>query len=222
LDLINENPDELYRSKLFVCADGTLRLEGSIRGKGYGWISKSPYGQPGDLLWVRETFCEWMGMYQYRSDTTDNESIAPWKPSIHMPKDASRLWLMVEEIRVERLQDITEEDAIAEGIDRFYSDLFKEWRYRDYFDGKRRTKAFSKFPKMAKLTGFGSMPWPDWRDPLSSFNSLWISINGQASWDANPWVWVIRYRLLSKTGRPSMDVIEKNYLEVTGKEVPSV
>jgi hypothetical protein len=55
---------------------------------------------------------------------------------------------------------------------------------------------------MKKQTGFGSMPWPDWRYPVTSFSSLWQSIHGKDSWDANPWVWVISFKVLSTTGKP--------------------
>lgn len=180
----------------------------------------SPFGRPGDLLWAKETAQFGNGKHYYKSDFTESLAAeasalgAKWTPSIHMPKAASRIWSMVEDIRVERVQEISEADAIAEGIDSAYSDIFKEWRYRDYFDGKRRSKAFAKFPDMAKQTGFGSMPWPDWRDPISSFNSLWLSINGKESWDSNPWVWVIQYRILSKTCRPSLEVISESYEDV--------
>ena len=159
-------------------------------------IHKSKYGKPGDLLWVRETWAplgekpnhNWM----YKSDVSQHYS--KWKPSIHMPKDASRIWLMIEEIRVERVQDISEEDAIAEGIQRIDQHGVEVWRRYD----DKNTVTMS---------------------PMISFWSLWSSINGEESWDSNPWVWVIKFRVLSKTGRPSLQEIERNYFEVTGKEV---
>jgi hypothetical protein len=84
-------------------------------------MQNCPYGKPGDLLWVRETwgiekrkekrivFKARMNDYPIQDDR--------WRPSIHMPKDAARIWLKLTEVRVERLQDITEKDAIAEGIE---------------------------------------------------------------------------------------------------------
>jgi len=83
---------------------------------------KCPYGKVGDVLWVRETFTnsEEYPFIFYKADA-DDVSIK-WKPSIFMPKEACRLFLQVKNIRVERLQDISEQDAIAEGAKhgRFY------------------------------------------------------------------------------------------------------
>lgn len=83
-----------------------------------------PYGQPGDLLWVRETFCADYyddGIYVYKSLwNSASSAIVPqpkWKPSIHMPKSAARIWLRIAGVRIERLQDISEADAISEGIE---------------------------------------------------------------------------------------------------------
>lgn len=82
-----------------------------------------PYGGPGDTLWVRETFAEHVGLfgessvYLYRADFEDGDNRGgPWKPSIHMPRWASRLTLRVTGVRVERVQDISDADARAEGI----------------------------------------------------------------------------------------------------------
>ena len=76
-----------------------------------------PY-QPGDILYVRETWCKgsWMNekeRYYYKAD--DNDFHCVWHPSIHMPKEAARIWLRVTDVRVERLQDMTDDDAEAEG-----------------------------------------------------------------------------------------------------------
>ena len=73
-----------------------------------------PYGQPGDLLWVRESFTMYDDQPLYK--TGKHDDMMKWKPSIHMPRWASRLTLKIKEIRVERLQDISNEDAVAEGI----------------------------------------------------------------------------------------------------------
>lgn len=74
--------------------------------------------QPGDILYVRETFCHIFGRYVYRADygEVSEDTKALWKPSIHMPKKAARLFLRVTAVRVERLQDMTDEDAVAEGF----------------------------------------------------------------------------------------------------------
>lgn len=119
-----------------------------------------------------------------------------------MPKEAARIFLKVTNVRVERLQDISEDDAIAEGIDRFENTLFNETRYKDYTDGKRRDKEFNQYPETAKQIGyshFGGNPWPDWRDPISSFQTLWQSINAKKHpWDSNPWVWVYEFERIEK------------------------
>ena len=158
---------------------------------------KSPYGKPGDLLWVREAWNKYYdedGEYiAYKADDHCNDF--KWKPSIHMPKAACRIWLMVDEIRVERLQDISEGDAVAEGVDvtpKLYSDG------NAYFDysGKIGAQGFN------------------FNTAKESFKTLWESINGVESWNQNPWVWVVKFRTLSKTGRPSDELIVKNWKEV--------
>ena len=117
-------------------------------------------------------------------------------------KEAARIFLKVTNVRCERLQDISEEDAISEGIDRFENSLFNETRYRDYTDGKRRDKDFNRYPEMAKQVGYshyGGNPWPDWRDPITSFQSLWDSINAKKHpWESNPWVWVYEFERIEK------------------------
>lgn len=93
------------------------------RGHGGTWNQKTkpihcPYGEPGDILWVRETWAPARGVvapgYLYKS--IDNLNDVKWKPSIHMPRKAARIFLKVKDVRVERLQDITGEDAQAEGV----------------------------------------------------------------------------------------------------------
>lgn len=185
-----------------------LKVKGQEEGKTQ--ITR-PRFTPGDLLWFRETWArlaldeiEDARAYIYKADYAYPEkaikasSADRWKPSIHMLKAASRIWAMVEEIIVERLLDISEEDAKAEGVIEYEDGTFK-----NYFTKKGLRSEDGVECLLAK----------------GSFQSLWISINGQASWDSNPWVWVIKYRILSTTGRPSMDVIDQNYLEVTGEEV---
>lgn len=141
--------------------------------------TQCPYGKPGDRLWVRETFrffdssvecscyddckCASLnGKPVYRADG-DLDSI--WKPSIYMPRAASRITLEIVSVRVERLQDITEEDAKAEGVtigeDRSYSHAEHGLAYTPH--------------RMA-------------------YTILWESINGVGSWDLNPLVWVIEFR----------------------------
>jgi len=144
---------------------------------------KCPYGNVGDLLWVRETWGTWRNEYYYKASTELGDEVCKWKPSIHMPKAAARIWLKIEEIRVERLEDISEEDAINEGVIKdvkWHKKAFEtpELIYRHYYD--------------KDVLGCA--------DARSSFMSLWYSINGEESWKANPWVWVIKF---SRTEKPS-------------------
>lgn len=167
-----------------------------------GLLDLCKYGKVGDLIWVKETWAiekrkEKRLVYKCRLNDFPIENDR-WKPSIHLPKASSRIWAMIEDIRVERVQDISESDAMAEGVIEY-----EDFTFKNYFTKKGLRAEDGVEIVLAK----------------GSFQSLWISINGQASWDANPWVWVIQYRLLSKTGRPSLDVIEKNFLEVNRKEV---
>lgn len=129
---------------------------------------KCPYGQPGDLLYVRETFTPYRtDKYLYKADEILLINGA-WKPSIHMPKAAARIWLEVEEVKVEWLQDISEEDAKEEGVT---PDLATD------------------HPKGVYYT---------------AFSDLWTKINGNGSWISNPWVWVIKFKVLSTTGATSI------------------
>lgn len=136
----------------------------------------SPYGKPGDTLWVRETWCPLNLDYEaaprnvlvppdganvivsYRADHSDPRGDAKplqWRPSIFMPRWASRITLRITEVKVERLQEMKREDAEAEGI--------------------------------------GDSPL--WRP---AFKQLWDSINAKRGygWDANPWVWVVSFEKL--------------------------
>ena len=78
-------------------------------------MAKGPYA-PGDVLWVRETWAQVNGVYYYRADDSENLGVfGGWCPSIHMPREAARIWLRVTTVRVERLQAIDEAGAEAEG-----------------------------------------------------------------------------------------------------------
>lgn len=119
---------------------------GEVYGDGSGYCNHCPYGMIGDILWVRETFvkaCQWNGdgemlslKYYYRADNnwsnmdwydekSDSTTSSPkWKPSLFMPKVVCRLFLKITDIRVERLQDISEQDAISEGAIPMHLDDF--------------------------------------------------------------------------------------------------
>jgi len=145
----------------------------------YGPPIECPYGEPGARLWVRETWRDQPGAIEYRADTCNDgpadgsaDAESPkWRPSIFMPRAASRITLEITAIRVERLQDITEEDAEAEGIER-------------------------EFRTVVMRPDGG----PDYHIPLSYRGGIankWDEINGKrASWDSNPWVWVVEFNLV--------------------------
>lgn len=149
------------------------------------WMGTCPYGQPGDRLWVRETwngpFLEDLEEYrlapekynnsehcEYAADggpapeyvTMDDELVQRWRPSIHMPRWASRIMLEITGVRVERLQDISYKDALAEGIESVDPDCHTAKRH------------------MA----------------IQSYAVLWDSINGAGAWDVNPLVWVVEFK----------------------------
>lgn len=175
-----------------------------------------PYGQPGDRLWVRETWGYrgngWTNLrpdereydIHYQADDSRRRFIFPdkqepaglprqaqqregqsrtnyddaltrywrqWRPSIFMPRWASRITLEVTGVRVERLQDISEEDAFAEGVE---ATEFPD-PYRDSFAISTPGRA--------------------------GYAQLWNSINGPDSWDANPWVWCIEFQRLEAKER---------------------
>lgn len=141
-------------------------------------ISKRcPYGNIGDILWVRETWqytdssINIQPGYVYRATDPDWESMEvwKWKPSIFMPKSAARIFLKITDVKVERLQNISEEDAIKEGV-KIDSEGYECWDYLKNFYG-----------------GFCF-------SPEQSFESLWQKINGTESWKSNPFVWVIEFK----------------------------
>lgn len=189
-----------------------------VGGNGFGFMSDEgsvscPYGATGgSRLWVRETFVlentrEYHGDHDvpidgrpiqkhesgeehfwliphYRATDPEphivpysaalkdeNDDRTRWMPSIHMPRWASRITLDIISIRVERLQDISEAEAIAEGVDRFPGVRLDD-----------DTAAFSRIG-----------PVVDDSFPIARYAALWESINGQGSWAANPWVWVVEF-----------------------------
>ena len=139
-----------------------------------GESQECPYGKVGDRLWVRETFGynpDFPGMLGhccYRADPGHEHDGITWKPSIHMPRGASRITLEITGVSVERLQDVNGNDAIAEGLVDLGIDGAR-WHWERY----------------AKQGYFA--PW-------RAFKALWESINDEGSWDANPWVWAISFK----------------------------
>jgi hypothetical protein len=147
---------------------------GAIRTTSY-----TPRYAVGDSLWVRET---WAGLstglrppFVYRADQADGERVrvdAPWKPSIHMPRAASRITLKVTGVKVERLQDISEADVEAEGCRRETRAGMNGWE----FHGEH----WATFPDGSNACCFTRA--------ADSYRQIWQIINGPGSWDANPWV----------------------------------
>jgi hypothetical protein len=168
-------PDLLedLHAKLVVKRKEVFDLKGESR-----FALRDRFGKPGDVLWVRETFAVAGARTRYKADYdwTDEEKslgeIAPWKPSVHMHKAYCRFFLEVVSIRVERLQDISEHDAMKEGV--FASPIYQG--YVTDMEG-RNFHASSA---------------------ARSFEKLWCQINGPESWEANPWVWVVEFKKIEK------------------------
>lgn len=152
-----------------------------------------PYGVPGDRIWVRETFqgplfdFEQMEAYQedsskfkkpefcvYKADgkpapeffDADDNLHCGWRPSIHMPRWASRITLEITGVRVEQLKSISEEEARSEGVARL-----REGFWKHYQPGWTQHQLSAR----------------------GSFATLWDSIYGSGEWDRNPWVWVVEF-----------------------------
>ena len=131
------------------------------------------YGKPGDRLWVRETWClgddlDGNEAIYFRADAPPGDYI--WSPSIHMHREASRITLEVTDVRVERVQEISADDAEAEGIPTHVVEHTFRKCYRGA--GERAAKR------------------------IEYFSRLWDNLNAKRGygWDANPWVWVVAFR----------------------------
>ncbi|RVI16110.1 hypothetical protein CN200_16315 [Sinorhizobium meliloti] len=153
----------------------------------------------GDRLWVRETWSHTgdhvfsisearrspFGHAIYQADENPDYPHAKFWPSIHMPREFSRMTLIVTDVRVERLQNISEADAIAEGIERHHSG----W--------------------MPYSTAFyeadGVTPANYHVDPRESYRSLWNKINGFGAWEANPWIAAYTFTVIKQ----NIDQVEK-------------
>jgi hypothetical protein len=172
-----------------------------------------PYGGPGDRLWVRESWALTHPSFDYETQCVDefipfegkipkempdsywkvvyganfNEMqvhkddrfIKNWKPSIHMPRWASRLTLEIVDVRPERLQEITEEDVVKEGIQKPYCSVSSKNLYQIWVNGKCIENEKAAFV----------------------YQSLWNSINGPGSWEANPWIWTIEFKRITEVRR---------------------
>lgn len=164
------------------CLLNPNELAGEIN---WGNFDNSAFGQPGDRLWVRETFqgplinqggdypdgYEMPEFCVYAADgvprpefaTVDDETVCRWRPSIHMPRWACRIILEITSVRVERLQDITESDSKAEGFD---------------------------YPAIEQAFKFKAR---------HNFKFQWDLI--YKNWSENPWVWVVKFKVLTTNGK---------------------
>lgn len=187
LSILKPNIDLEYRTRL----DGEFRTNHVLCCSNglpvYQYLC--PHGQVGDRLWVRETyFSEVAGdknfpvWYRATEEKTFPYKSA-WKPSIYMPRWASRILLEITDVRVERLQDISEDDAKSEGLRYTSKDSGKTWKYGIAdADGQPGTDN----------TGWA---WNQWNvSPTKAYSTLWNKIHGPDSWDKNPWVWVIEFK----------------------------
>lgn len=192
--IVKPQPDEKHAFPLGFVIDSTEKKKvgyfefgineygGSIQ------CAKPPY-QPGDILYVRETWGHPISLnsnkqYVFRADKIAESGFKNdshiWHPSIHMPKEAARIWLKVTDVRVERLQDITPKDAENEGV----GNLF----YEDIGYGEKN---------------YGTEVDPEYGIVKEQFAWLWESTIKKSDidrygWDANPWVWVIEFERCEK------------------------
>ncbi len=161
--------------------DGDTRFWDDFDGK-LGNEIKTPYQS--DYLWVREAFAKpnkynsTIERYYYKADNLPTEfmeaRLMKWKPSIHMPREASRIQLKVTGHRVERLHNITEADAMAEGIKMISGSTPVACEYYDYEEN-----------------------WYSPGEPIFSFFTLWQSIYAKTyPWESNPWVSITEFEMV--------------------------
>lgn len=206
LEILNENPDDWQFEWFDYCLKKPYRFTQkstvspeTLKDRTFNQEAIScPYGSVGDILWVRETFCYCQPYgpeslrYKYIADDSwSDEEVNPdisykiyeyakKRPSIHMPREACREFLQITSIRVERLQKISKQDAIDEGIE--LHKLYPEHGYRNYWLTNKNRKLTPISMQALSL------------DPINSFLSLWSTLNPKNDWPKNPWVWVITFR----------------------------
>ena len=204
-------PDPMWGGGFKIVSKAvTVALEAFNRSRGVprgNDPTPCPYGKPGERLWVREKFQpifadgfdhssspypDYETGYGYAISYPATDGIVEWidgddnitdrcRPSIHMPRWASRILLEIVSVRVERLNDIGADDAASEGIENKNFPTGGD-DYQDYWLDYSRSK-------------HDADGWP-WflGDPITSFRTLWESINGEGSWRENPWVWVVEFK----------------------------
>lgn len=189
--VIKPQPDEKHTYPLGFVTDSTEKKNVGCFGFGideYGGsiqYIKPPYGYaPGDILYIRETWKKAPNGYYYYEDWQRNDiaDVTKWKPSIHMPKEAARIWLKVTDVRVERLQEITEKQACMEGTDPWDEVCYENNGWHPTFSDPDS----------------GGDP-----NMIDGFHKLWNSTIKKSDidrygWDANPYVWVISFERCEK------------------------
>lgn len=166
-------PDDAVWGYTAFTPKGYISCRGTFA-DGYGGIFFKLPCEPGDTLYVRETWCDdrqftreaTPGRYFYKASEEDGFTVK-WHPSIHMPKEAARIWLKVTDVRVERLQEITSEQISREGV---------EVEYPHVLNGEEKRYAFSTL----------------WNSTIKK------SDIDRYGWDASPWVWVIEFERCEK------------------------
>lgn len=186
--VIKPQPDEKHTYPLGFVNDSTEKKEigcfGFAANEYGGSIQyvKPPYRYaPGDILYVRESYSELSFGYVYKADGENIDhlgNVIKWHPSIHMPKEAARIWLKVMNVRVERLQEITDEQAKREGIQ--YDEC------PTGFTWKQETDMHNCYTT-----------------PIGAMQALWNSTIKKSDldrygWYASPWVWVIEFERCEK------------------------
>ena len=156
-------------------------------GKNEPCIRKAPY-QPGDILYVRETFIQAAAhIFWYKADNNSwiSEGLH-WKPSVHMPKEAARIWLKVTDVRVERLQEMKPVDVIKEGA---YPDC---WDCLNTYEESGSQCCYGTEEECSRCD-----------EMMMEWEKLWTSTIKKSDldcygWNANPWVWVIEFERCEK------------------------
>ena len=201
--LVKPQPDEKHTYPLGFVTDSTEKKEVGCFGFGideYGGsiqYAKPPY-QPGDILYVRETFYEDVDCILYKADNEKltgyrnmrgEDIVVKWRPSIHMPKEAARIWLRVTDVRVERLQEITEDGVWDEGF-RFKPPCLTRVSADGHtcdLDGPCTSSI--KYCDMTMGELFGRELWN---------STIKKSDIDRYGWDANPYVWVVEFERCAK------------------------
>ncbi|MBD8948625.1 MAG: hypothetical protein EGR94_01880 [Blautia obeum] len=199
--IVKPQPDEKHTYPLGFVTDSTEKkevgcFEFGINEYGGSIQYAKPQYQPGDILYVRETWGYPISLnsdkqYVFRADKIAESGFKNdshiWHPSIHMPKKAARIWLNVTNVRVERLQDITETQTEEEGF--LFTPPCLHQTGENYCDIDGPCGSKIKYCDMSAGELFGKVLWD------STIKKSDIDIYG---WDANPWVWVIEFERCEK------------------------